>query len=95
MAIKIWADISRRLGKPLFVGELGAEFGAPGNTQKNGFPENPALKWLVESIQKERVAGYGFHGFYAPGCLSDKYALIPTQNPLTVEMIRAWNATAY
>jgi hypothetical protein len=78
---------ARELGKPLFLGEFGAE---PRLTA-NG--ENPEIVWFMKAVIREGIPAYGFHWFY-PEPEPGLFRVIPELSPRTAQWMKELNAYA-
>jgi hypothetical protein len=78
---------ARELGKPLFLGEFGAE----PRLSANG--ENPEIIWYMKAVIREGIPAYGFHWFYPvpePGL----FRVIPELSPRTAQWMKELNEYA-
>ncbi len=79
------AAAARKVGKPLFLGEFGAE------PRLKAGEENPEIIWYMKAVIREGIRAYGFHWFY-PTPQSGTFRLIPERSPRTAQWMKELNA---
>ncbi len=78
---------ARELGKPLFLGEFGAE------PRLTAGGENPEIVWYMKAVIREGIRAYGFHWFY-PVPQPGTFRVIPELSPRTAQWMKELNAFA-
>jgi len=79
-----------RLGKPIFFGELGADVGYDYITNMTANTDNPILIWCLVAVKEITAENYGFHGFLSGAC-TNKYVVVPEDNPLIIAAFMYYN----
>lgn len=81
------AAAAARVGKPLFLGEFGAE----PRLRQNG--ENPEIIWYMKAIIRQGIQAYGLHWIY-PEPQAGLFNVVPQHSPRTMALIKELNAFA-